>query len=97
MFILNFRRCKPCLPEVILRRAGQLSFIVGITNGQVFRRHLKYLCTRIAEIPPEEQDVDEWSYYKPGEQVLSGLPNLLEPAHQFSIRIRHPPNRYEPS
>ena len=61
MFVLNFRRGKPWLTGVIiLRRAGPLLFMVGITNGQVFRRHLNHMRTLIADLLPEEQDIDEF-------------------------------------
>ena len=80
----------------ILRRARPLSFVVGITHCQVFR-HLNHLRTRIAEVPPEEQDIDELSYYEPGEEAPSGLPDLPEPAHRYYIRIRRPSDRYESS
>ena len=57
VFIQNFRRGKPWPLGIILRRAGPLLFMVGITNGQVFCRPLNLLHTRIVEVPPEEQDL----------------------------------------
>ena len=97
VFVRNFCGGKPWFPGIIRRRAEPLSFVVGITNGQVFRHHLNHLRTRIAEVPLEEQDVDEWSYYEPGEQAPSGHPDLPEPTHQHPIRIRCQPDRYERS
>ena len=76
MFVWNFCIRKPWLPGVMLRRDGLLSFMVGITNGQVFRRHLNHLHTQIADLLPEVQDTDEWSYFEPEEQTLSGKKNL---------------------
>ena len=46
--------------------------MVWITNVQVFRRHLNHLRTQISDLPPKEQDIDEWSY-KPEEQTPSGI------------------------
>ena len=57
VFIQNFHRGKPWPLGIILRRAGPFLFMVGITNGQLFRRHLNHLHTRIVEVPPEEQDL----------------------------------------
>ena len=54
------------------RRDGLLSFMFGITNGQVFCRHFNHLHTQIADLLPEEQDTDEWTYFEPEEQTPSG-------------------------
>ena len=50
-----------------------IALIHGSDNQcSVFRRHLNHLRTRIADLPPKEQDTDEWSYYEPEEQTESG-------------------------
>ena len=87
------------MPGVILRRVGPLSFMLGITNGQVFCHHINHLRIGITDVSPEEQDlrigitdvspeeqdIDEWSYY------------MYEPEVQTpSGSLDHEPQRREP-
>ena len=60
VFARNFRRRKPWLPGVVIRRAGLLSFMVGVTDGQLLCRHLNHPRDRIGEAPHEEPEPKHW-------------------------------------
>ena len=83
--------------------------MLGITNGQVFCHHINHLRIGITDLSPEEQDIDEWSYYmyEPEEKTQNASldhepqprkpPDLPDPARRYPSRICRPLESYEPS
>ena len=102
VFARNFRRGKPWLPGVVIRRAGPLSLMVEVTDGRLLRRHLNHLRDRIGEAPPEEPEPDDWVCLEPigqppDREPHSGSPEPPSSVRRYPFRVRRPPDRYDPS
>ena len=102
LFAGNFRRGKPWLPGVVIRRAGPLSFMAEVTDGRLLRRHLNHLRDRIGEAPPEKQEPEDWEYFEPLGRLPDREPHSVFPEPPNSVwrypsRIHRQPDRYDPS
>ena len=85
------------IPGIILKKKGNLTYLVKLQDGIVWKRHSDQL-----QEFNGTQDTDNWIY--PGDNhldsnVTNSNSNSMEQSsnHRYPQRDRHPPSRFDPT
>lgn len=102
VYVQNFGLGSPWLAGMVLERRGPISYLVKLSDGRCFRRHVDHLRLRLAEATPtQEWDTQPWFEGSlteargslPASNSARQSPEIPPPLRRSS-RVSHPPDRY---
>ena len=100
VYVQNFGSGSPWLAGMVLERWSPISYLVKLSDGRCFRRHVDHLRLRLAKATPtQEWDTQPWFEGSLTEGSLPASNSARQspeapPPLCPSSRVSHPPDRY---
>ena len=97
VYVQNFGSGSSWLAEVVLEKRSPSSYLVKLTDGRRFRRHVDHLRIRLAkDVPSPPWDTSPWPEVATTEDSPSAPPDqpVAPPSLHRSSRVSRAPDRY---